>query len=106
MDLALMNKTVESFSNKKQKPITDNKSMDMNTIILIVLGLVICIGTSYLAYSCNCNEIPATRAIYTIFAFLFSGIYLIYYFIFHVILGKKCGSGKNISNIVRNYSKK
>ena len=69
----------ESFSNNEQKPITENKEMDMNTIILIVLGLVICIGTSYLAYSCNYNETPATRALYTIFAFLFSGIYLIYY---------------------------
>jgi hypothetical protein len=106
MDLFAINHTAEFFSNKEQKPITENKEMNMNTIILVVLGLVICIGTSYLAYSCNCNEIPATRAIYTIFAFLFSGIYLIYYFIFHVILGKKCGSGKDISNIVRNYSKK
>ena len=106
MDLFAIKQTVESFSNKEETPITENKSMNMNTIILIVLGLVICFGTSYLAYSCNYNETPATRALYTIFAFLFSGIYLIYYFIYHVILGKKCGSGKDISNIVRNYSKK
>jgi hypothetical protein len=106
MDLFAINKTAEFFSNKEDKPITENKEMNMNTIILVVLGFVICIGTAYLAYSCNYNETPATRAIYTIFAFLFSGIYLIYYFIYHVILGKKCGSGKDISNIVRNYSKK
>ena len=106
MDLFAIKQTVESFSNKEEKPITNNKSMDMNTVILVVLGLIICFGTAYLAYCCNNNETPATRALYTIFAFLFSGIYLIYYFIYHVILGKKCGSGKDISNIVRNYSKK
>jgi|LakMenEpi03Aug12_release.lakeMendotaPanAssembly.Ray.scaffolds.fasta_scaffold752111_1 quinol-cytochrome oxidoreductase complex cytochrome b subunit len=106
MDLFAINKTAEFFSNKEDTPITQNKEMNMNTIILFVLGFVICIGTAYLAYCCNHNETPATRALYTIFAFLFSGIYLVYYFIYHVILGKKCGSGKDISNIVRNYSKK
>ena len=106
MDLFAIKQTAEFFSNKEYKPITENKKMDMNFIIVVVLSFVICIGTSYLAYSCNYNETPATRAIYTIFAFLFSGIYLIYYFIYHVILGKKCGSKKDISNIIRNYSKK
>jgi quinol-cytochrome oxidoreductase complex cytochrome b subunit len=96
-----------AIENNKIEPFTNNENkLSMHKIILIAIGLIICFGTSYLAFNCNLNEKPATRALYTIFAFLFSGIYLIYYFIYHVILGKKCGSGKDISNIVTNMKKR
>ena len=71
----------------------------------IVTALIIGFGTAYIAYSCNEYETPATRALSTIIAFFFSGFYLIYYFIVHVLFDRKCGS-KNMNNIIRNISKK
>jgi uncharacterized protein YybS (DUF2232 family) len=70
----------------------------------IIFALIISFGTAYIAFSCNEYEKPATRALYTIFAFLFSGIYLIYYFIFHVLLDFKCDS-RSINNIIKNIKK-
>jgi hypothetical protein len=69
------------------------------------LALLIAFGTAYIAFACNQYETPATRAISTIIAFFFSGIYLIYYFIYHVIFDRKCSS-RGINNIVRNLTKK
>jgi hypothetical protein len=71
----------------------------------IIMALVIAFGTAYIAYSCNQYETPATRALSTIIAFFFSGFYLIYYFIVHVLFDRKCGS-RGINNIVKNISKK
>lgn len=71
----------------------------------IIMALVIAFGTAYIAYSCNQYETPATRALSTIIAFFFSGIYLIYYFIVHVLFDRKCGS-RGINNIVKNIAKK
>jgi len=101
LDLLAAGASVENYINKVE-PFTnsENSPRNMQRYILIALALIICFGTAYLAFNCNQNEKPATRAIYTIFAFLFSGLYLIYYFIYHVILGKKCSAGKDITNIV------
>ena len=71
----------------------------------IIIALIIAFGTAYLAFSCNEYEKPATRALSTIIAFFFSGFYLIYYFIVHVMFDRKCGS-RGINNIVRNISKR
>jgi hypothetical protein len=71
----------------------------------IFIMLLISFGTAYLAYCCSQYEKPASRAVMTIIAFFFSGFYLLYYFIYHVLLNKDCGS-RSITNIVRNISKK
>ncbi len=70
----------------------------------IIISLLIAFGTAYLAFSCNDRETPATRFIVTFFAFLFSGIYLIYYFIVYILLNKKC-NGKDISDVVKTFIK-
>lgn len=101
---------IEKFSN-------ENKEFQMNDDIIsyylnkvepswIIAVLIVAFGAAYLAYECSSAENPATRAIYTIFAFFFSGFYLIYYFIVHVLLGYQCFDGRNISNIVKGSSKK
>jgi uncharacterized protein YybS (DUF2232 family) len=66
----------------------------------IIMALIIAFGTAYLAFACNEYERPATRALSTIIAFFFSGFYLIYYFIVHVLFDRKCGS-RGINNIVK-----
>jgi len=71
----------------------------------VIMALIISFGTAYIAYSCNQYEKPATRALSTIIAFFFSGFYLIYYFIVHVLFDRKCGS-RGINNIVKNIVKK
>lgn len=71
----------------------------------VFIMLLISFGTAYLAYCCSQYEKPASRAVMTIIAFFFSGFYLIYYFIYHVLLDKDCGS-RSITNIVRNIAKK
>ena len=84
----------------------NSDSLEMNIpTSWIVMALVIAFGTAYIAYSCNQYETPATRALSTIIAFFFSGIYLIYYFIVHVLFDRKCGS-RGINNIVKNIVKK
>jgi hypothetical protein len=92
--------TYEKFTNQSNEDIV-SRFMNNIPITWIIAALIISFGAAYLAYECSCTEKPATRAIYTIFAFFFSGFYLIYYLIVHVILGYQCFSGKNISNIVK-----
>lgn len=88
----------ESFTYKKE-------IINDFPISWIIMALVISFGTAYIAYECNRYEKPATRALSTIIAFFFSGFYLIYYFISHVLFDRKCGS-KGINNIVKNIIKK
>jgi hypothetical protein len=100
-------RAIENFSDKNE----NQEFIDNNIFTYfikkiptswIIAAFLISFGSSYLAYQCSCNENPATRALYTIFAFFFSGFYLIYYLVVHVILGYQCFDGKNISNIIKN----
>lgn len=70
----------------------------------IIMVLIISFGSAYIAFCCNEYEQPSTRALSTIVAFFFSGFYLIYYFIFHVLFDRKCGS-RRINNVIKNISK-
>lgn len=101
---------IEKFSNKETELEINNDILSyyLNKVETswIVAALIIALGAAYLAYECSAAESPATRAIYTIFAFFFSGFYLIYYLIVHVVLGYQCFDGKNISNIVKKTIKK
>jgi hypothetical protein len=88
--LLLINKikrTKEGFSQEDCNNLLTNIPISW-----IIISLVISIGTAYIAFMCNSNSTPATRFIVTIFAFLFSGLYLIYYFIVHILLFYPCGS--------------
>jgi hypothetical protein len=72
----------------------------------IIIALIIGYGAAYIAYECNKTETPASRALATILAFFFSGFYLLYYFIIHVLFGKKCGKGNNYSRSYLVFVKK
>ena len=63
----------------------------------IIIALLISVAAAYFAFECNSHQKPATRFIYTVIAFFFPGLYLIYYFIRHVILGDKC-KGRQLFN--------
>jgi uncharacterized protein YybS (DUF2232 family) len=102
-------KAIEFYSNKNLKEGLnfDFEKKNNNTIptSLIIMALVISFSTSYIAYSCNQFEKPATRALSTLIAFFFSVFYLIYYFIVHVLFDRKCSS-RGINNIIKNIIKK
>ena len=99
IELFTVYKVAENFSNSgiedTQKKIP---------ISWIIIALIISFGAAYLAYACNQYEKPATRALSTIIAFFFSGFYLIYYFIVHVLFDRKCSS-RGINNIIKNMKK-
>ncbi len=95
----------EKFENEgdeeeeESSPIFQNNKYPHGWMLVTFL---IAFGTAYLAYSCNDKETPATRAIVTLFAFFFSGIYLIYYFIIYIFLNKKC-NGKDVSDLMKRF---
>jgi hypothetical protein len=105
MQSSLDNQSIESFENNKENINFVEGDIHRIPTSWIVLSILIGIGTAYLAYSCNLNETPATRLIITLFAFFFSGIYLVYYFILYILLNKKC-NGKDISDIIKKILKK
>ena len=113
LELFTFFKAIEFFSNKDLKEglnfdIEKDNIQNYETGIptsWIIIALLISFGTAYIAYSCNEFEKPATRALSTLIAFFFSGFYLIYYFIVHVLFDRKCSS-RGINNIVKNISKK
>jgi len=97
IELFTIYKTMETFGKLEN---FENNIYNIPTS-WILFALLISFGTAYIAFSCNEYEKPASRALYTIFAFLFSGIYLIYYFIVHVLLDKNCDS-RRINTIIKN----
>tara|TARA_Y100000996_G_scaffold337215_1_gene273895 strand:+ start:181 stop:540 length:360 start_codon:yes stop_codon:yes gene_type:complete len=58
--------------------------------IISLIGIIITIYAVYLSQNCTKNNKPLERALWLIFSFLFSGIYLIYYFFVYYLKDKKC----------------
>ena len=85
----------ESFSNMKPKI----------NITTIIVALIISSSAAFLAFNCNHYENPPARLLYTIFAFLFPGLYLIYFFIRYVMLGQKCGN-KSFNKLIPGKNRK
>lgn len=96
-------KVLEHYSNINEG-LSDDMFKTKIPTSWIVFAILISIATAYIAYACNQYESPATRALVTLIAFFFSGFYLVYYFIVHVLFDRPCSS-KTISNIVKNFSK-
>lgn len=71
------------------------------SVINILISLIISCGAAYIAYQCNRHENEATRLVYVLIAFLFPGLYLIYFFVRYSILGYKCNGKVSIRNIFK-----
>jgi len=54
------------------------------------VALLLSFYAAYLAYDCSRFETPAMRLFYTVVAFLFGGLYLIYYFVYRYLMGNRC----------------
>ena len=105
---ALMS-TLESKHKSKESFVSDMTEVSDESMMkwsFVILSLLIAFATAYLAFSCNENATPASRALYTLIGFFFCGFYLLYYFIVHVLFSYPCNSGRRINNLVRNGMKK
>lgn len=76
------------------------------TTIGTILSFMISIATAYLAYQCNKKNGIIIRILVTIIAFLFSGIYLIYYLFAHVLFGEGCKTSPINLKKMRNKTQK
>jgi hypothetical protein len=61
--------------------------------VILVLHLALRFYAGYLAYECNAGLGPATQWFFTILAFLFPIIYLIFYGVYHKLFGVQCPTG-------------
>lgn len=68
---------------------------DLNDPVTNLIILAIGVAAAYLAYEANACEPMGMRILITVVAFLFSNIYIIYYFIRYVLLGDKVVSQSN-----------
>lgn len=71
---------------------------DLNDPMTNLIILAIGVAAAYLAYEANAGEPMGMRIFITVVAFLFSNIYIIYYFIRYVLLGDKIREGRASSN--------
>ena len=85
----------ESFSNMRPKI----------SITTIIIALILSTAAAFLAFNCNHHENPPARLLYTIFAFMFPGLYLIYFFIRYLMLGQTCG-GKTFNKLIPGKNRK
>lgn len=63
----------------------------VNLILMVVAG--------YLAWNCNVGETVFMRSIYTLLAVIFSGLYLLYYFVYRILMGKSCGITAELNSL-------
>jgi hypothetical protein len=88
------NKNIENLFNNNES-VTESltkKSVNIDALnfVLGIFSLIISIFSAKLAYECNSKANDASQIISVLFGFFFSGFYLVYYFIWHSILGNKC----------------
>jgi len=70
--------------------IDKNINLDLINLLSGIISLFISIYTAKLAYDCNIKADTFSQIIVSLFGFFFSGMYLLYYFIWHIILQNKC----------------
>jgi len=84
---------VESFLLEKLQGGGGSPTSKTNSkaLLLAILNISLATIAGYLCWSCNANHGTPLRLLYTIFASVFSGLYIIYYFAAHVLIRIPCG---------------
>ena len=91
IDYFITKKIMEKYSNIQEN---FNTGYDIRDILSFLLALFISVSAAYLAHECNAKTGQGARILITLFAFFFSSIFLVYYFIYYVLLDGKCnGNG-------------
>lgn len=87
---------IEYFATEYVMKMREEFLPALQRLFWFIFTLVISLLAAYIAYVCNNGENRMYRLFVVIFAFLFTGIYLLYFVIAHLLLRKKC-SGKDIA---------
>ena len=91
LDCFIAKKIMEKYSNIQEN---FNTEYDIRDIFSFLLALFVSVSAAYLAHECNAKTAQGARILITLFAFFFSSIFLIYYFVYYVLLDGKCnGNG-------------
>ena len=69
---------------------TNYSTFDTVTLLSGLIALTISVLTAQLAYDCNRKANTLSKILVSLFAFLFSWTYLLYYFVWHFLLQNKC----------------
>ena len=82
-------KIKELFDNED---IVSTSKLNTNALgfVIGIVAIVISLYTAKLALECNKKSDDVVQVLAVLFAFFFSGTYLLYYFIWHTILKNKC----------------
>ena len=83
----------EMFENDKELILSIRKepiNMDALNLIAGIITLIISLYSARLAYDCNKKLSQSSQIVATLFGFMFSGFYLLYYFIWRFLLRNKC----------------
>ena len=87
-------KNIENLFNNNEnitQSLTEKTiNIDALNFVIGILSLIISIFSAKLAYECNSKTSDASQIISILFGFFFSGFYLMYYFLWHSILGNRC----------------
>jgi hypothetical protein len=78
------------LDNDKKEGFEDSSSDLIKNIIKGVLELCLMIIAGYLAWDCNKSQGKVLRIVYTILSVIFSGIYIVFYLIYHKLIGVAC----------------
>ena len=81
------------------KPIDTAAAVGISTffIVCLVIYLLFSCIAGYLSWQCNKFESTGIRIIYAILSYMFSGLYLIYYFIYRFLFGNKCNQYSSLN---------
>ena len=75
-------------SSKKEK----KTGRSLKTYLLAFLNLILAGIAGYLCWNCNAEHPTWLRVIVTILAVIFSGIYVLFYLVYRIIIGVPCAT--------------
>ena len=79
----------ENYNNIETLTTAENAQVSRILMYIRIISFFISVYAAYLFYNCSAKMTPWIRVIRIIFAFIFSSIYLIYYFI-RFLMGRTC----------------
>ena len=78
------------FNNNSRENFVDSQPNFIKRFIIFLLEVFIMSVAGFLAWNCNGNQTTLPRVLLTVLSVMFSGLYILFYVIYHVILQNKC----------------